>query len=40
LFAALSEILRGLQLGWDLGYRFINLEFDSQAALDLIVDAH
>jgi ribonuclease HI len=40
LFAELSGILRGLQLAWDLGYQSITLEFDSQAALDLIVDAH
>jgi ribonuclease HI len=38
LLAELSAIWKGLQLAWDLGYRSIIMESDSQAALDLIVD--
>ncbi|MCI11085.1 ribonuclease H protein [Trifolium medium] len=36
LLTELSAIWSGLQLAWDLGYRSIVLESDSQAALDLI----
>ncbi|XP_024632920.1 uncharacterized protein [Medicago truncatula] len=33
-----AAIWRGLQRAWDLGYRSIILESDSQTALDLIAD--
>jgi len=32
LFAKLSTIWRGFQLAWDIGYRHIIIESDSQAA--------
>jgi ribonuclease HI len=34
----LYDILKGLQLTWDLGYRTITLEFDSKSAIDLILE--
>jgi len=40
MFAELSAIWRGLRLAWDLGHRFIILESDSKAAMDLIEDVH
>jgi len=38
LLVELSAIWKGLQLAWDLGYRFIIIESDSQTALDLIAN--
>jgi ribonuclease HI len=38
LVAELSAIWKGLQLAWDLGYKSIIMESDSQAALDLIAN--
>jgi ribonuclease HI len=38
LLDELSAIWRGLQMAWDLGYRSIILESDSQTALGLIAD--
>jgi hypothetical protein len=34
----LSAIWRGHQLAWDLGYKYIIMESDSQTALDLIAN--
>jgi ribonuclease HI len=38
LLAEFYDILKGLQLAWDLGYNNISLEFDSKSAIDLILD--
>jgi len=38
LLAELSAIWRGLQMPWDLGYKSIVFESDSQTTLDLIAD--
>jgi hypothetical protein len=38
--AELSTIWRGLQLVWDLGYKYIIMESDSQTTLDLIANTH
>jgi ribonuclease HI len=38
LVAELSAIWKGLQLTWNLGYKSIIMESDSQAALDLIAN--
>ena len=36
----LASIWRGLQLVWDIGHRFIILEYVSNVALDLIIDVN